>query len=129
MKSLNGDLFAFNAYWKRWSRVLRRSSRKATPNVEVDVSPANWDDGRELGRIKAINIRAYTFWNDGRWTYHTEIPDHIVDSLEGLFGKDIVKQLLHDDLFPLLDLERYTQVANNGAPFALLRQAPVASIS
>lgn len=114
MKSQNGDLFTYNAYWRTWSRVLRPMSQKHD-QVEVDLTAINSDIESEWEAVRNIHIRSHCTPPSHGDKLEDELPDHVVKTLRNRFDEATVQRLLHEDLLPLIDWDKYRKVDNGGA--------------
>lgn len=114
MKSQNGDLFIYNAYWRTWSRVLRPMSDKHD-QVEVDLTTPNGDIESEWEAVRSIHIRKHCTSPRHGDKLEEELPDGVVKHLRRNVDEATLRRLLHEDFLPQIDWDKYRKVDNGGA--------------
>lgn len=125
MQSKNKDWFKRGDYFRNWSRVLIRGGGDYTHQVEVQLTPVN-DNFSEWLETSVImihrhNVTYSAFKDRNLWTH--ELPEEIADKMNEHLSKEIVNLLLHADLYPLIDWERYEAcVAATGSPYVPLNK-------
>ena len=125
MKSLNGDKFFYSSYWRTWSRILapmntvmHRGTRLG--QIEVDLTAVNGTSLHGWPRVARVNIRVHrTSMHNGDIVTDV-LPEHRIDLMQQMLGDYpvLIERLLHDDLIPLIEWDKYNKVSNGGAALA-----------
>jgi hypothetical protein len=115
VQSLNGDMFRYSSYWGTWSRVLRRSSGGGDETVEVDLTAVNPHSDLQWPRVLSCNIRAHRTALASNDIVCRSLPKHAVDLMHSRMDLETFDKLMHHDLLPLIDWEKYHKACNGGA--------------
>ena len=118
VQSQNGDMFHYSSYWGTWSRILRVSSSGGDETVEVDLTAVNPHSDLQWPRVLACNIRAHRTARDTNDLICKSLPRHAVDLMHSRMDLETFEQLMHHDLLPLIDWDKYNKVCNGGAALA-----------
>ena len=125
MKSLNGDLFVYSSYWHTWSRMLAPNNTVVHRDVrlgmiEVDLTAVNPNSSLQWPRVARVNIRVHRTSRDAGDILTDDLPERIIELMRSKIGEYpvLIERLLHDDLLPLIDWDKYQKVSNGGAALA-----------
>jgi hypothetical protein len=121
LKSRNGDKFRYSSYWRNWSRVLSPMNALPIGQVEVDLTPVTTDSLQtSWDRVARINIRTHRTAPDANEKLFDELPAIIVQKMEQWIPSSLIlDRLLHEDLLPQIDWDKYRKVCNGGAAYFL----------
>jgi hypothetical protein len=118
VKSRNGDMFIFSSYWGTWSRVLR-AGNASIPTVEVDLTAINPNSDLAWPKVRAINIREHRTARSAKDELSLALPDYAFDLMKSRMpDQQLLDRLLHEDLLPLIDWQKYQLACNGGAALA-----------
>lgn len=118
MQSKNKDWFKYDTYWRQWHRVILRSGGDFIYEVSILLTPLNgsekeWFDLKDV-LIQKRNMNYCSGNIKSKWTH--ELPDDVYAQLQEHFSKDRLNTLLHADLYPLIDWQRYDSNAEKYVP-------------
>lgn len=117
VKSQNGDMFHYSAYWGSWSRVLRPQFG-TNSTVEVDLTAINPSSDYGWPRVLSCNIRAHRTARATNDILCLSLPAHTVQLMRSRTDEQTFNRLMHEDLLPLIDWDKYRKVDNGGAALA-----------
>lgn len=113
--SENGDWIGYTNYWRTYNRVLQRMGGNIyNEQIELTLSPINND----WARVGDVNIRRHRTADNPDDSYSHVIPDHIESELTTRFGQMKAWVMLHADLLPMIDWDKYTRLNNGGCKLA-----------
>lgn len=126
VRSRNGDMFKYSAYWQSWSRIL--SPLNKTPfigQVEVDLTEINHLSGHYWwSTVSQINIRAHRTCLAQADILTPTLPAEVFEAMKvRIPDTQLLDRLMHEDLMPLIDWDKYQKVCNGGAPLETIRQS------
>lgn len=127
------NLFVRSAYWGTWSRVLQYMNRAPTGSgrmmidqVEVNLTTPNVRVESEWRKNERIWIRCHGTTADPKDIYTADLPGHVLDLMREYLTSPTIHLLLHADLLPMIDWDKYRSVCNGGAPLDLIFRTPPA---
>lgn len=116
--SRNGDKFLYNNYWGRWSRVLVPMGLHSS-QVEVDLTAINPMSDELWPRVAAIHIRRHGTSMDRKDKLSATLPTYAYEMMQSRIKDEaILCRLLHEDLIPLIDWDKFNKINNGGASLA-----------
>lgn len=110
------SLFVYSSYWGKWSRVLQYKNGHK-PQVEVDCEPVNLTQ-EGWRRVGSILIRQHSTARRQADYYYEALPYEVVETMQENISEIAMLEILHGDLLPLIDWEKYRRVDNGGATLA-----------
>lgn len=120
LKSRNGDMFVYSAYWHTWSRVLSPMDALDIGQVEVDLTALGVYGGA-WRRVERVNIRVHHTPPESANKVVYELPAEVVQLMKKWIpNSETLDRLLHEDLLPQIDWDKYRKLNNGGAPFNLI---------
>lgn len=118
VKSRNGDAFIYSSYWSTWSRVIATKHQNISV-VEVDLTAVNPHNDSGWPRVQRINIRSHCTTRDKSDVLCYTLPAHVFDLMKSRIPDTLLlDRLLHEDLYPLIDWDKYNKICNGGAALA-----------
>jgi hypothetical protein len=114
VESHNGDMFVYSSYWHTWSRVLRERSG-GNPTIEVDLTAINPTADYGWARVLSCNIREHYTHRGTHDIICRSLPAHAVLLMRERMDSETFDKLVHQDLLPLIDWDKYREVCNGGA--------------
>lgn len=109
--SENKDWFKYCSYWRTHNRVLERMGGDMfREQVEITLSPINMD----WNHFEKINIRRHCTVNGPFDTYTHTLSKDLENDLIAHFGKERAWIMVHADVLPLIDWDKYTRLQNGG---------------
>lgn len=120
VKSRNGDMFCYSSYWGVYSRMLSGGNYlEGIGFVEVDLTAINPRSDLNWPRVARINIRAHATPRSPKDEISYALPSHVFEMMSArLPDPALLAVLIHRDLLPLIDFEKYRKVSNGGAALA-----------
>lgn len=117
IRSRNGDMFFYSAYWQCWSRVLAPEGAHELGIIEVDLTPVNSFQDSAWERVKCISVRAHRTARRSGDLLVSELPASVVELMKKRLPPTsaLLDKLIHDDLMPQIDWYKYRKVCNGGA--------------
>lgn len=109
-------MFIYSQYWRTWNRVLLCNF--GNQFVEINLTPinANWN------RVKEERIRKHCTARTSSEKPVDHLPLHVKNEMLKNLGYDLTERLLNFDYLPNVDWDKYSTVANGGAPFNQIKR-------
>ena len=109
--SENKDWFKYCSYWRTHNRVLERMGGDVyREQVEITLSPINMD----WKHFERINIRRHCTVSSPFDVYTHTLSKDLENDLIAHFGKERAWIMVHADVLPLIDWDKYTRLQNGG---------------
>lgn len=126
VRSKNNNMFVYSSYWQTWSRILQEGTvHNNFECIEVNVTPVNPTRPESWERqILSVKIRKHSTARSSRDKFVGTLPESAVADLNKYIPKEIQEFLLHEDLLPQIDWDKYREHSRlgGGADFDLIRK-------
>lgn len=126
VRSLNNNIFVYSSYWQTWSRILQEGTPQNNFEfIEVNVTPVNAHRAQSWEQqILPVIVRKHGTQRSKREKFVGVLPQEAVNALLKHVPKEIAQFILHDDLLPQIDWDKYREHSRlgGGAHFDLIRK-------
>lgn len=126
VRSKNNNIFVYSSYWQTWSRILQEGTvHNNFECIEVNVTPVNPSRPESWERqILSVKVRKHCTARSSRDKFVGTLPESVVADLNKYIPREIQEFLLHDDLLPQIDWDKYREHSRlgGGADFDLIRK-------
>lgn len=115
MQSKNKDWFFYDGH--SWSRVILRGGGDYRFQIAIKLTDTELTNV-ELRDVLISKTHYTNLPSSGRCIYTHVLPEYVQVHLEESYSKDRINTLLHADLYPLIDWDRFRKAEKNYVPLA-----------